>query len=74
MAGDRCPLTIVLLRENEATQSRSIRVPEGVQRCLLGGQCKTATEQTRTRKRERELVLLQRCLEILPALRWNGVG
>jgi hypothetical protein len=53
MAGDRCPLTIVLLRENEATQSRSIRVPEWVQRCLLGGQCKTATEQTRTRKRER---------------------
>ena len=68
MAGDRCPLTIVLLRQNEASESQ-----KGVS-SLLGGQCKTATEQTRTRKRERELVLLQRCLEILPALRWNGVG
>ena len=52
MAGDRCPLAIFPLRANEATQSQSIRVPEGVE-LPPGGQCKTATEQTRTRKRER---------------------
>jgi len=50
MAGDRCPLAIVLLRENEDT---AVLKHQRTRVLMLGGQCKTATEQTRTRKRKR---------------------
>jgi len=50
MAGDRCSLAIVLLRENEDTAVLKHQRPRC---CWEGGDRKTATEQTRTRKRER---------------------
>ena len=74
MAGDRCPLTIVLLRENEATQSRSIRVPEGGEAPSWEGNVKRLPNKRERENENEELDLKQRCLEILPSLRWNGVG
>ena len=79
MAGDRCPLAIVLLRENEDTTFLKHQLLEHQllkhqrPRCCWEGNVKRLPNKRKRENENEELDLKQRCLEILPSLRRNGV-